>query len=74
MMSPDTAIAIVFGLVGALVSFAGVVIACLTLRFMMRDKYEKAEREAHDPILRYEHTRLFPLPQGQRLRERKPSV
>jgi hypothetical protein len=37
-VSPDTAIAIVFGLVGALVSFAGVVIACLTLRFMMRDK------------------------------------
>jgi hypothetical protein len=35
LVSPDAAIAIVFGLVGAIISFAGVVIACLTLRFMM---------------------------------------
>jgi hypothetical protein len=34
-VSPDAAIAIVFGLVGAIISFAGVAIACLTLRFMM---------------------------------------
>ncbi|KAN0098362.1 hypothetical protein V8E51_014025 [Hyaloscypha variabilis] len=74
MMSPDTAIAIVFGLIGTLISFVGIAIACLTLRFMMRDKHEKAEREAHDPILRYEHTHLFPMLQGQRLRERKPRI
>ena len=35
LVSPDAAIAIVFGLVGAIVSFVGVAIACLTLRFMM---------------------------------------
>jgi hypothetical protein len=35
LVSPDAAIAIVFGLVGAIISFAGVAIACLTLRFMM---------------------------------------
>jgi hypothetical protein len=35
LVSPDAAIAIVFGLVGASISFAGVAIACLTLRFMM---------------------------------------
>jgi hypothetical protein len=34
-VSPDAAIAIVFGLVGAIISFIGVTIACLTLRFMM---------------------------------------
>jgi len=38
LVSPDTAIAIVFGLVGALISFIGLIIACLTLRFMMLDK------------------------------------
>lgn len=35
LVSPDAAIAIVFGLVGAIISFVGVAIACLTLRFMM---------------------------------------
>ena len=35
LVSPDAEITIVFGLVGAIISFAGVAIACLTLRFMM---------------------------------------
>ena len=37
-VSPDTAIDIVFGLIGALISFVGVIISCLTLRMMMVDK------------------------------------
>ncbi|KAH8790724.1 hypothetical protein BGZ57DRAFT_26195 [Hyaloscypha finlandica] len=35
LVSPDAEIAIVFGLIGAIISFVGVAIACLTLRFMM---------------------------------------
>ena len=37
-MSPDAAIAIVFGLIGAIISFVGVVIAYLTLRSMTMEK------------------------------------
>jgi H+/Cl- antiporter ClcA len=37
-VSPDTVIAIVFGLVGVILSLAGVIIACLTLRLMILEK------------------------------------
>ncbi|KAN0098363.1 hypothetical protein V8E51_014026 [Hyaloscypha variabilis] len=70
MVSQDVTIAIVFGLIGALISLVGVVIACLTLRFMVMEKYERKEREAHEPILRLEHTHLFPLAAQQRVGQR----
>jgi len=37
-VSPDATIAIVFGLIGVILSLAGVLIACLTLRFMILEK------------------------------------
>lgn len=38
VVSPDATIAIVFGLIGVILSLAGVVIACLTLRFIVTEK------------------------------------
>jgi hypothetical protein len=38
VVSPDATIAIVFGLIGVILSLAGIIIACLTLRFMMTEK------------------------------------
>jgi hypothetical protein len=38
IVSSDVAITITFGLFGAIISLIGVVIACLTLRFMMIEK------------------------------------
>ncbi len=37
-VSSDATIAIVFGLIGVILSLAGVIIACLTLRFMIWEK------------------------------------
>ncbi|PMD18602.1 hypothetical protein NA56DRAFT_706513 [Hyaloscypha hepaticicola] len=38
VVSPDTTITIVFGLIGVILSLVGVIIACLTLRFMILEK------------------------------------
>lgn len=37
-MSTDAAIAIAFGLIGAIMSLLGILVACLTLRFMILEK------------------------------------
>jgi hypothetical protein len=49
----DAAIAIAFGLIGAILSLVGVLVACLTLRFMMIEKcwqlYSFLSLSSHTP-------------------------
>ncbi|PMD58672.1 uncharacterized protein K444DRAFT_414586 [Hyaloscypha bicolor E] len=68
MVSSDAAIAIVFGLIGASLSFVGVIIACLTLRSMTLERYERHRRvrgDDHEPVFQHLHTHLFPSSQQQ---------
>ncbi|KAH8790725.1 hypothetical protein BGZ57DRAFT_923234 [Hyaloscypha finlandica] len=76
-LSSDAAIAIVFGLIGASLSFVGVIIACLTLRFMTLERYERHRRvrgDDHEPVFQHLHTHLFPSSQQQWLGNRDPKV
>ncbi|PMD18599.1 hypothetical protein NA56DRAFT_241419 [Hyaloscypha hepaticicola] len=72
MVSSDADIAIAFGLIGAILSLVGVLVACLTLRFMMVEKYERNQRIYGDrEVFHHEHTHLFSLSSDQGPRQRQ---